>query len=252
MFNHFSTYVMWLRALSLTHLWVLFAVFIFVVSVVNSTPLTFTTVPQTNSNDLASASTVKKQEEKPDTVSTHKQNTSSSPQKKILSTSTTKKSQPQPVATSKPSPAPAATPSVAPAYDTISIPSLAFSSRIVPVGVTSENNVDVHPTLVGWYNGSSAIGSKGAAFLDGHNPGVFSSLPNIRVSDQITITMSGTSYKYKVLHREIVALKNVDMNKVLSVYGSATEGLNLMTCIGPYNPQTDTTDERLIVYAVRI
>lgn len=139
-----------------------------------------------------------------------------------------------------------------PAYDTVSIPSIGFSSRFVTVGVTESNAIDVHPTLVGWWNGSAKPGSSGAVFLDGHNPGVFSKLPTIAVGASIQLKMaSGSSYTYTVVHREIVPLGDVDMNEALSVYGNATEGLNLMTCIGPYNPAIGTTDKRLIVYAVR-
>lgn len=169
------------------------------------------------------------------------------------STATAKTSSTTPTPqTQRPASTPVVAPTPAPAYDTVSIPSIGFSSRLVTVGLTATNAVDVHPSLVGWWNGSARPGSNGAAFLDGHNPGVFSSLPNIKVGAQITVKFaSGESYTYKVVHRETIPLVNVDMNKALTPYGGASQGLNLMTCMGAYNPATGTTDERLIVYAVR-
>jgi sortase (surface protein transpeptidase) len=157
---------------------------------------------------------------------------------------------PTSASTAAPQPAPATTP--APAYDSVSIPSLGFSSRYVTVGTTASNAIDVHPSLVGWWNRSAQPGSPGAIFLDGHNPGVFSKLPNIAVGANISITKaSGETFQYTVIEREIVPLVGINMRKALSVQGGASEGLNLMTCMGTYNPNTGTTDQRLVVYAIR-
>jgi sortase (surface protein transpeptidase) len=158
--------------------------------------------------------------------------------------------QPAPTRTSAPKPAPASKPT--PAYDRLSIASIGLSSRFITVGLTSTNAIDVHPSLVGWWNGSATPGSLGAAFLDGHNPGVFSALPSIKEGALITITKaSGETFTYTVVHIETVMLAGINMRAALSTYGGAREGLNLMTCVGAYNAQTDTTDQRLVVYAVR-
>ncbi len=165
----------------------------------------------------------------------------------------------EPVQTETPVPAPAPAPTPparaaapAPAYDKVSIPSIGLSSRFVTVGTTATNAIDVHPSLVGWWVGSAMIGTPGAAFLDGHNPGIFSKLPNIQVGAQITVAKaSGETFNYTVVERETVQLVGINMRKALSVQGGATEGLNLMTCVGAYNSQTGTTDQRLVVYAVR-
>ncbi|MES2630915.1 MAG: class F sortase [Patescibacteria group bacterium] len=146
----------------------------------------------------------------------------------------------------------AASSQATPAYDSVSIPSLGLSSRVVTVGTTASNAIDVHPSLVGWWNKSAQPGTPGAAFLDGHNPGVFNNLQNITIGAEVSITMaSGVVYNYTVIQRETVPLAGINMRKALSVQGSASEGLNLMTCMGAYNPKTGTTDQRLVVYAVR-
>lgn len=159
---------------------------------------------------------------------------------------------PTPAPAPAPAPQPAPTPKPAPVYDKVTIGSIGLSSRYVTVGLTSTNAIDVNPTLVGWWNGSSQPGSPGAAFLDGHNPGALSKLSRATEGMQITITKaSGEVLNYTIVHTETVMLEGINMRAALSVYGGASEGLNLMTCAGTYNPNTGTTDQRLVVYAVR-
>jgi sortase (surface protein transpeptidase) len=147
---------------------------------------------------------------------------------------------------------PAVTPPPAAAYDTVTISSIGLASRFVPVGLTATNNIDVHPTLVGHWTGGAQFGSPGAVFLDGHNPGVFSGLPSIQKGATITITKaSGETFTYTVVHTETVWLAGIDMRRATSTHNGAAEGLNIMTCVGAYNAQTGTTDQRFVVYAVR-
>jgi len=154
--------------------------------------------------------------------------------------------------TPAPKPAAARATTPAPAYDKVSIPSIGLSSRFVTVGTTSANTIDVHPTLVGWWNGSARPGTPGAVFLDGHNPGVFRKLPSVQVGAQISLSKAnGEVFNYTVVHIETVQLAGINMVAALNTYGDAREGLNLMTCVGTYNSQTGTTDQRLVVYAVR-
>lgn len=156
---------------------------------------------------------------------------------------------PQPAPTPAPAPAPA---QPAPAYDKVTIGSIGLSSQLVTVGTTATNAIDVHPSLVGWWKGSALPGTPGLTFLDGHNPGVFSKLPNIQVGAQISITKAnGETFNYTVVHRETVQLAGIDMRKALTVHEGGAEGLNLMTCVGTFNNSTGTTDQRLVVYAIR-
>jgi sortase (surface protein transpeptidase) len=159
-----------------------------------------------------------------------------------------------PVTTPAPTPKPVAKAAAAPtpAYDSVSIPSLGFSARYIDVGLTSTNAIDVPASLVGRWNGSATPGTPGTVFLDGHNPGVFKKLPNITVGSQIIIKKaSGETITYTVANKETVMLAGIDMVKALRAYNGASEGLNLMTCVGTYNANTGTTDQRLVVYAVR-
>lgn len=166
---------------------------------------------------------------------------------------TTPETAPAPTASQAAAPAPAPAPvRAAPAVDRLVIPSIGLNSQLVSVGLTGAGAVDVHPSLAGWWNGSAQPGTPGAAFIDGHSPGVLSPLTNIGTGAHISVNKAdGQVYNYTVVFRETVALSSVDMRKALSVYGGAAEGLNLMTCAGTYIPSLGTTDQRLIVYAVR-
>jgi sortase (surface protein transpeptidase) len=158
-------------------------------------------------------------------------------------------------------PAPVATPVVrqaAPApvpvarTDRVVITAIGLNSPIVSVGKTSDNAIDVHPSLVGWYDRSATFGAPGAAFLDGHNPGVFRNLHALGIGAPITVERaSGETLQYTVVYTETVPLEGIDMRKALRPFNGASEGLNLMTCVGTYNPRTGTTDQRFIAYAVR-
>ena len=159
---------------------------------------------------------------------------------------------PTPTPAPSPAPTPPPAPKPAPAYDKVSIPSIGLSSRYVPVGLTATNNIDVHATLVGMYTKRGQLGQPGTVFLDGHNPGVFSKLPRIGVGAVISVVQaSGATYNYTVVHTETLLLDGIDMRKVLSPHGGASEALNLMTCVGTYNAAINTTDQRFVVYAVR-
>ena len=137
--------------------------------------------------------------------------------------------------------------------DTLTIPSLGFAAPIVNVGVTSTNNIDVPAGLqVGRWVGGAQPGTPGAVFLDGHVDGVFARLSGVAVGQTVRVSFSGRTYTYQVVHKETVPLDGIDMRRALSVYGGASEGLNMMTCAGTFIPSMDTYDQRLIVYAVRI
>jgi sortase (surface protein transpeptidase) len=70
------------------------------------------------------------------------------------------------------------------------------------------------------------------------------------VGDVITIEKGdGKKLNYRVTHTEEVPLDQVDMKKLLLPYGSATNGLNLITCSGSYVKASATYDHRTIVYA---
>lgn len=136
--------------------------------------------------------------------------------------------------------------------NSLSIASIGFQGSIVDVGVTAENAIDVPASHVGRWIGSAQPGAPGAVFLDGHVEGVFARLNKLTVGQIVTMQYNGQAFNYKVAFTEIVDLATIDMNRSLSVYSGATEGLNIMTCAGTYIPSAGTYDKRLVVYTVRV
>jgi len=136
------------------------------------------------------------------------------------------------------------------------ISKIGLNACLATVGLTASGAVDVHANLPAWFNQSSWVGTNSgkytATFIDGHRSGIFQNLGQLVVGDNITVTLaSGESYIYTVHATEIASLNQVDMAKVLSIYGGAGQGLNLMTCDGAYNAGLGTAERRLIIYATR-
>jgi sortase (surface protein transpeptidase) len=143
----------------------------------------------------------------------------------------------------------------APAVDRLIIPKIGLNAQLATVGLTATGAVDVNPNLPAWWNGSAALGQPGAAFIDGHNPGVFRNLGALAKGDQISVQLAnGTTYTYQVVDRVVYDLqggKYNPMGEVLQSRGGSA-GLNLMTCWGSYDPSTGTYTERLVIYAALI
>jgi hypothetical protein len=130
----------------------------------------------------------------------------------------------------------------------IYIASSGMCMSIISVGLTPEGAVGTPSSLyqAGWYNGSAALGSGGASFVDGHSPGNFSAIKSVGYGTVITIGLAnGQNINYQVTGIENVPLAQVNMSKVLS-----SPGLNLMTCNG--SPVGNTYSHRFIVYSSRI
>lgn len=148
---------------------------------------------------------------------------------------------------------------------TIEIPNLKIRARVMPMGLNADKTIQA-PTNIndtGWYTGSAKLGVKNgsqASFIDGHDigrigKGIFYNLKDAKPSDEIIITRgNGDRLTYRVVKTEIVALKDVDMNKVLTSADINKPGLNLMTCDGAVVKQDGkvTQSHRLVVYSVMI
>lgn len=143
------------------------------------------------------------------------------------------------------------------------IEKLHIAARILPMGVNKDNSMQAPINIndSGWYNGSSKPSAAGAMVIDGHSSatnapeqmGLFSAIGTLESGDVVSVEKGdGTMLSYKVIYKETVALDKVDMEKVMLPYGSATEGLNLITCAGQWTHSNSTLDHRTIVYTERI
>ena len=171
-----------------------------------------------------------------------------------VSSSPTPSPSTQPVTQPTPAgPSPKATVAAVRTGNLLTIPSIGLNASVVDVGLTATNAIDVPAGLqVGYWTGSAQPGMPGATFLDGHVDGIFAHLDRLGVGQTFSIRFNGQTFRYQVAHTETVALAGIDMNRALSTYGGAPEGLNMMTCAGIFVPSLDTYDQRFVVYAVRI
>lgn len=142
-------------------------------------------------------------------------------------------------------------PNLASSYD-LSIPSIGLVVPIVEVGITADNAIDVPASgAAGHWIGSADPGNPGTIFIDGHVDGVFAKLGAVAIGQTIGIYQNNTTYRYRVVTKEVTPLASTDMRHVLGTVDSASESLSIMTCAGTYVPSQNTYDHRLTVYAVR-
>ncbi len=141
----------------------------------------------------------------------------------------------------------------------LTIPNAKVNTNIIDVGITQEGNLDVPPnyTEVGWYKYGTRPGEVGSAVLDGHVddggsiPGPFKNLRDLKIGDDIYVTMSsGERLHYKVTVSEVFKLKDFPGEKIFHETGN--KFLKIITCHGKYVPSIKTYDQRLIVTAVLV
>ena len=129
----------------------------------------------------------------------------------------------------------------------IYIQSVGLCMHIVAVGLDGEAvGTPTNTYQAGWFNGSAALGSGGASFVDGHSPGSFAAIKRVGYGTIITIGLiGGQDVNYQVTAIQNLPLEQVDMSQVLS-----SPGLNLMTCNG--TPVGNTYSHRFIVYSTSV
>lgn len=141
----------------------------------------------------------------------------------------------------------------------LTIKKIGVNARILQVGVNKDNQMEVPKTAydVAWYNGSSRPGENGAMVIDGHvqgvgGPAVFSDLKKLAVGDVIDVVRGdGKMFSYTVSKTETISVGDVDMGKLLVSADTNKPGLNLITCAGEYDKNSDEFNSRTIVYAIQ-
>ncbi len=142
----------------------------------------------------------------------------------------------------------------------IHISKMGVSGRVLQMGINPDGSMQAPLNIydAGWYNGSAKPGAEGAAVIDAHSSGpsrggLFGNLNALEKGDKIEIEM-GNDEKllYKVVHKETKPREKVDMRQVMSVYGGAKEGLNLITCDGKWVNDQQTMADRVVVYTERV
>ena len=143
----------------------------------------------------------------------------------------------------------------------ITIPKYNIKGRVIEVGVTSTNNMDVPDNVfdAGWYTGSVLPGSgAGASVINGHvsgytTTGVFYNLKDLNPGDQVSVELgSGKVLNYQVVDKKWVAADAFNVMDVLNPAVAGTEALNLITCGGSFDAGSEQYQERVLVFTKRI
>lgn len=142
---------------------------------------------------------------------------------------------------------------------TISIQKIGVKARVFQMDTNIDGSMQAPIGIydAGWYTGSARPGISGAAVMDAHSSGptrqgLFGRLDQLTTGDVVEIELGDAKkISYRVMHKESVAKESVDMKKLLSVYGKASEGLNLITCTGTWMKREQTYSNRTIIYTER-
>jgi len=135
------------------------------------------------------------------------------------------------------------------------IPKLYINAPVDPVGVTPTGEMASPSSLqrIAWYKYGTRPGSAGSSVLAGHygnaqEMGIFRSLDKLEEGDVLEVrTKSAQSLKYKVYKKSIYKTSDVPLQELFNKYDS--KYLNLVTCVGDWDPNTNSLDKRLIIYA---
>lgn len=141
----------------------------------------------------------------------------------------------------------------------IKIPSINVDAAIEKMGIEKDGSLEAPeaPENAGWYEHGPRPGQKGVAVIDGHFgwigglPSVFDHLSEVKKGDLITIVdNTGTTTSFIV--RETASYDwDADFSNVFTSTDQKAR-LNLITCGGIWNTETQTYEKRLVVFAEMI
>lgn len=141
----------------------------------------------------------------------------------------------------------------------IFIDSIGVDAFVQKVGVDKNQQIAVPNNIhiAGWFVETAKIGDKGLSIIDGHvdgltTGGVFKDLVNTKAGDIIKVELGDG----KVIIYEIIENVTVPLGESAGILYSqdpkVESQLNLITCIGNYNNDTQTYDKRVIVKAKKL
>ncbi len=137
------------------------------------------------------------------------------------------------------------------------IPSINVKTIVKPVGLTKSSQIGTPDNVftAAWYIKSSKPGEIGATLIDGHvsswtSNGVFYNLKKLKAGDTIQIQKGNNSIlNYKVVKTAIYDSNSIQDNQILDAVNPKVSGLNLITCYGKVDKNTNEFQQRLIVYS---
>ena len=142
----------------------------------------------------------------------------------------------------------------------ITIEKLGVKARVLQMSVNSDGSMQSPVNIfdAGWYTGSVKPGQLGASIIVGHasgttSGGVFNKLESLNTGDTISVERGdGKILRYQVIKKQTVKLSDVDMNSFIRPADGVSEGLNLMTCAGEWIKNSQTRNNRVMIFTKRI
>ena len=136
----------------------------------------------------------------------------------------------------------------------INLPTIEASGCIIKVGVDQHNAIAAPASiyLAGWYTGSALPGSEGVSLIDGHvsgkySDGIFKHIKNLKPADEFSVEFGDGSKK----QFEVVSVNSYSINDskdfMLRQDSNISNQLNLITCTGSFDKQSQQYEQRVIV-----
>ncbi|MBT2686309.1 class F sortase [Bacillus sp. ISL-37] len=139
----------------------------------------------------------------------------------------------------------------------LTIASIELDAKIIPVGLQEDGAMEVPEDVmeIGWYTKGAMPGENGNVVLAGHvdnylGKGVFFDLEDVSLDDEVVISDSKNSLRYKIVKIESYPY---DDGPIEEIFGfTSQKRLQLITCTGWFNPLTKNHEERLVVTAIQL
>ncbi|MDN6747776.1 MAG: class F sortase [Brevibacterium sp.] len=138
----------------------------------------------------------------------------------------------------------------------LSIPAIDVDTRIMELGLTKNDELEVPPlgknAPAGWYRRSPTPGEVGPSLIVGHvdsaadGPAVFFDLGGLQHGDTLVVTREdGSTAKFSI---DDVTDYGKDAFPDFKVYGNTSEPeIRLITCGGDFNEQTGHYEDNIVV-----
>ena len=139
---------------------------------------------------------------------------------------------------------------------TLSIPTLNVNAPVERVGLDAQGNMDVprDPYNTAWYEPGPRPGQRGNAVVAGHinyrgiGDVVFAQLSTMQPGQQIFVTGdNGVRHRFVVTSVEIFFTNQAPLERIFGA--SSTANLNLISCIGDFDPGSASYDRRVVVFS---
>ncbi|WP_084599539.1 class F sortase [Pontibacillus chungwhensis] len=136
----------------------------------------------------------------------------------------------------------------------LSIPAIDVDTQIEKVGILDNGQMGVPDSTktVGWFEPSTKPGNTGNSVIAGHvdsykGPAVFFYLKDLEKGDEVTVTdKDGEKRTYIVKALESYPYDNSPIEEIFGT--TDKKRLNLITCTGTFDQETNNHLERLVVY----